>query len=243
MLSRQSARYVLRQSQNMRQTKQSLKILKYLPPPHPCVKTAGVSPNASFGVKKKEKKKKRIDSNRLTPWHLEPHTNIANGKAEYKEFESLNESQALYVKVLVKKPTVYIVDITEQMKQNSTSSEQSSLTCLYNGTNMFAVLLQWFYHAGSGSHFDSMNKFLAFITHSETSLSSTTSMTASKASIHHIITYIQNRTWWSYLPDAALMCPFSFTDAPLFPNFVGRTQWRAEIIREKAWINARTREV
>lgn len=107
--------------------------------------------------------------------------------------------------------------------------------CVYNGTNMFAVILssdfmrRERYHAGSGSYFDSMNKFLAFITHPETSLSSTTSITQSKAHIYYIIT----GTGWSYLPDAALVCPLASTDAPLFPNFVGRTQWRAEIIREK----------
>lgn len=33
------------------------------------------------------------------------------GKAEYKKFESL-KSQGLYVKLLKKKPTVYVVDIT-----------------------------------------------------------------------------------------------------------------------------------
>lgn len=102
--------------------------------------------------------------------------------------------------------------------------------CLYNGTNMFAVLLssdfmrRERYHAGSGSYLDSMNRFLAFITQSETSLSSTTSMALSKAHIYYIITYIEKGTGCSYLPDAALVCPLASTDAPLFPNFVGRTQ-------------------
>ncbi len=55
-------------------------------------------------------------------------------------------------------------------------------------------------------------------------------MALSKA---HIITYIEKETGCSYLPDAALVCPLASTDAPLFPNFVGRTPWRAEIIRGK----------
>ncbi len=104
---------------------------------------------------------------------------------------------------------------------------------------MFCSPLQWFYaaralsasyHARSGSYFDSLNKFLAFITPSETSLSSPMSMALSKA---HIYTYIEKETGCSYLPDAPLVCPLASTDAPLFPNFVGRTPWRAEIIRGK----------
>ncbi len=83
------------------------------------------------------------------------------------------------------------------------------------------------------SYFDSLNKFLAFITPSENSLTSPMSMALSKAHIYYIITYIEKETGCSYLPDAPLVCPLASTDAPLFPNFVGRTPWRAEIIRGK----------
>jgi len=50
------------------------------------------------------------------------------GKEKYEKFESLNESQGLEVnvKLLKKKSTVYVVDITEkkQMKPISTSCKQ-----------------------------------------------------------------------------------------------------------------------
>lgn len=65
------------------------------------------------------------------------------GKAEYKKFESL-KSQGLYVKLLKKKPTVYVVDITGKNEVNINLMRTTlvlRLTCLYNGTNMFAVLL------------------------------------------------------------------------------------------------------
>lgn len=161
-------------------------------------------------------------------------------------------SQALNVKLPDKENSCRFLSWTSLIKKTCEFKRHASNAslCVYNGTNIFAVLLSSDFICGASVSRRKrklfwFNEQVSCVYRSFGNLSRLDHVndTKYKAPIYYIITYIETRTSCSYLPDAALVRLLASTDAPLFPNFVGRTQWRAGIIREKGRITARTREV